>query len=97
MAEQNKGQTGLDNLNNALCRQMARLEGADKPEDVTLEIERSRAMTGVSTQLVASGRLRLDAMRLWADNGGGMKGIQRDVLPINEQARLGNGRTAPPQ
>ena len=97
MVKENRGQTGLDNLNNALSRQMARLEEADKAEDVTREIERSRAITGVSTQLVASGRLRLEAMRLWADNGGDMKSIQRDVLPINEQAQLSNGLTAPPQ
>lgn len=52
----------LSDLNNHLFAQLERLgDESLKPEQLKTEIERGKAITGVAQQIIANGRLVLDA------------------------------------
>jgi hypothetical protein len=54
----------LSDLNNHLFAEIERLgDGCLKGEELTQEIERSKAVCNVAMQIVANGRLVLDAAR----------------------------------
>ncbi|MDN5307964.1 MAG: hypothetical protein PWP16_1327 [Eubacteriaceae bacterium] len=59
----------LSDLNNHLFAELERLSDEDlKGEALTEEIQRSRAITGVATQIIANGSLVLEA-RKYVDEG----------------------------
>lgn len=52
-------------LNNHLFAQLERLGDEDlKPDDLEKEIKRAKAITGVASAIVDSGRVTVDAMKL---------------------------------
>lgn len=52
----------LSDLNNHLFAQLERLGNEDlKPEELALEIDRGKAITSVAQQVIANGKLVLDA------------------------------------
>ena len=55
----------LSDLNNHLFAQLERLGDEDKSgDDLKLEVERSKAMANVAKEIVATGKLALDAEKL---------------------------------
>jgi len=61
----------LEDLNNHLFEQLERLNDDDLTGDKLLaEIDRAKAITGVSTQIVSSAALVLKAAELMAEYGG---------------------------
>ena len=62
--------TSLD-LNNHLFEQLERLNDEELTDDeLTKEIERSKALTGVSKQIIDNSKLALDAQKLRAEYTG---------------------------
>ena len=62
--------TSLD-LNNHLFEQLERLNNEELTDDeLTKEIERSKALTGVSKQIIDNSKLALDAQKLRAEYTG---------------------------
>jgi hypothetical protein len=54
----------LELLNQALVRQLNRIEDPTlKNEELTLEIERSRAVTNIAKQLINSGKVIIESRR----------------------------------
>lgn len=61
----------LTDLNDHLFTQLERLNDEElKGENLAAEIERTRAITAVSKEIVANGRLVMEASKLAADNWG---------------------------
>lgn len=61
----------LMDLNNHLFAQLERLGDEDlQGEELTAEIERSKAITGVSKEIVCNARLALDAAKFKAEYAG---------------------------
>ena len=56
------GKSALASLNEALFRQLDRIEQA-KPEQIEQELQRTNAVIGVAGQVIANGRLIVDAAR----------------------------------
>lgn len=55
----------ITDLNNHLFEQLERLnDEAVQGEQLTVEIERARAMTGIASQIVANGQLALKAIEV---------------------------------
>lgn len=60
----------LTDLNNHLFAQLERLgDESLSAEDLEIEIERSKAIAGISNQIVSNARLALDAEKFRADGG----------------------------
>ncbi len=67
-------QNKLIDLNNHLFAQMERLGGENlTKEELTSEINRSKAMTGISSQIVNNARLALDAKKFQREYGNGQE------------------------
>lgn len=61
----------MTDLNDHLFAQLERLNDEDlKGEELAEEIERSKAVTAVSKEIVSNGKLVLEASKLAADNFG---------------------------
>ncbi|MBS0175422.1 MAG: hypothetical protein JSR64_15385 [Nitrospira sp.] len=57
----------IEDLNNHLFEQLERLNDTDlKGDDLRQEIERSKAMSQIATQIVQSAKITVDAMKLIA-------------------------------
>lgn len=67
MANGNYGD--FDTLNFALFAQMDRLLEAENEEAVLREIERSRAVGGLATNIISNYRTAVDLMKLQAEQG----------------------------
>ena len=52
----------LDNLNNHLFEQLDRLSKEMSAEELAIEVERSKAVVGISMALLESGKLQLKAL-----------------------------------
>ena len=61
----------LTDLNDHLFAQLERLSDESlKGDDLHAEIERSKAITGVSAQIIGNAKLALDAQKTMAEYGG---------------------------
>ena len=63
---------GLQDLNNALFEQLERLqddEALKDPEEFDREMQRSKAITSIASQIIQSGTLSLKAAQFAADYG----------------------------
>ena len=69
----------IGDLNNILFEQLEKLADADAKE-LTVEVERSKAITGVATQIINNGKLAIEAQKLVIDNAG-MKDEYQAKLP----------------
>ena len=55
----------LSDLNNHLFEQLERLNNDElKGEELTAEIERAKAMSGIATQIINGAKTTIDAMKL---------------------------------
>ena len=75
-----KTKNGINDLNNLLFEQLEKLNDADNLDDLSIEIERSKAITGISTQIINNGKLAIEAQKLIIDNAG-MKDEYQAKLP----------------
>lgn len=67
----------LTDLNNHLFAQLERLNDDElKGEDLSAEIERAKAMSGIASQIVNGAKITLDAMKL-VNNGDIGKSAER--------------------
>lgn len=58
----------LGDLNNHLFAQLERLSDEDlEPEALSREVERSKAVTAVAREIIAGGKLALDAQKALAE------------------------------
>lgn len=58
----------LSDLHNILFEQLERLNNEDlKGDELTNELQRSRAITGVASQIIANGQLALKAKKMHED------------------------------
>jgi hypothetical protein len=79
-------QNKLSDLNNHLFMQLERLGDEDlKGEALTAEIERSKALTGVSTQIISNAGLVLKASIAVREGMVGRESM-RDVLGVTHEA-----------
>ena len=62
---------GIGAVNDALFRELERLEAVklEDPEALKAEIERAKAVEGIATTVIANGRLVLDIARAGTDVG----------------------------
>jgi len=67
-------------LNNLLFEQLERLASAETSEELKNEVDRSKAITQISSQVIENGKLALEAQRLIIDNAG-MKDEYKAQLP----------------
>lgn len=75
----------LVDLNNHLFAQLERLNNEDlKDDELSREIERSKALTSVSSQIVANGSLQLQALKVKADYQGQTGQAVKNLLPTKE-------------
>lgn len=73
--------TKLSDLNNHLFDVLERLNSAETPEEMSTEISRARAVTGVAHAIIANGQLALDAKR-HVDEYGISKKELPDILSL---------------
>lgn len=66
--ENGHGKSALASLNEALFRQLDRIESAP-PDQIEAELQRTNAVIGVAGQVIANGRLIVDAARAQAAVG----------------------------
>lgn len=59
----------LNDLNNALFETLDRLQDAESDEELQKEIDRAKAITAVSSQIVNNAKLALDAEKFATDFG----------------------------
>lgn len=70
----------LGDLNNHLFAQLERLGDEDlKGEQLTEEIERAKAITQVSSQIISNGKLMLDAIKTESDY---LRGENKKMPPM---------------
>ncbi|AWX99536.1 hypothetical protein A8139_05655 [Marinomonas primoryensis] len=83
----------LLDLNNHLFAQMERLSDEKlSKEKLEREIERSRAITGVSKSIVSNASLQLQALKLKAEHHGLSKNDMPNELLKNEQKLIRGGQ-----
>jgi hypothetical protein len=71
----------LEDLNNHLFEQLERLNDEDLTGDALLsEIDRAKAITGVSTQIINNASLALKAAELMVEYGGGRQTLKLPEL-----------------
>ena len=79
-------------LADALFTQIERLDNDNLTGDaLTTEIERSRALCQLSTQVIANGRLALDVYRTAHDNGDRLTDIPNILGGATTPRRLNSG------
>ena len=76
----------LDDLNNHLFETLERLNDEElSGEELLAEIDRAKAITSVSGQIISNASLALKAAELMAEYGGGREGLKLPAL-LTEKA-----------
>lgn len=71
----------LSDLNDHLFAQIERLGDTDlSGDDLTTEINRSKAMAQIATQIVNSAKITVDAMKLLSRDGSAETGIIKNLI-----------------
>jgi hypothetical protein len=73
-------------LNNHLFAQLERLSDEDmKPDKLEMEVQRSKAIIGIASQIVNSNRVTLDAMKLMVNSADGSEAKIMSKLFLNQE------------